>query len=322
MNYGTFDLKIGFKCNNNCKHCVVADKRPCGELTLEEIMSIIDRIPQNIGAVVVTGGEPTISPYFVKILTKLKEKKFYVILQSNGTGFEDESLVEKTYKLIDNAHIAIHSSNAEVHDLIVGTSGMWEKTIKGFKNLLKKKELFVTTQTVLSKYNIETLYETYEFIQELHPGSMMSMTYPHLMGNAYSLREDVAFRYIDYKDIIQKCLKKFGSHLNTEAIPYCHLFPYENKVRFVTEERILDFYRNQGGYGVTRLGVDFSDGFESKDYNYLDTISRVKAPRCKECIFQDGCLGVWKEYIELFKNNLDLFPITKEKYLKGHSLLC
>lgn len=314
----TFDLKIGFKCNNNCKHCVVASKRPFGELTFEQLKKIIDTIPNSVVWVTVTGGEPSISPYFYDILRYLKAKGFHTTIQSNGTGFSDLDLVKKCKPYMDHVHLAIHSSSPEVHDFIVGSEGMWARTIQGFKNLLDQG-VECTTQTVLSIYNIDTLYDTYSFIQKLAPRIIMSMTYPHMMGNAYTYREEICFRYSDHKEMFQKCLKEFAPLLFIESIPPCYLFPYETEVMSTLEGDILDYFERMkhGDTSTKRLGVDFSDGTGEKDYNVLDFQSRKKAPRCKECVFNDSCIGVWWEYIDLFKSKLDLYPITREKFLKG-----
>ena len=69
------------------------------------------------------------------------------------------------------------------------------------------------------------------------------------------------------------------------------------------------------------IGVIKTDGYghgavaianKIKDYDFLDIKEKRKAPKCKECMFNNCCIGVWKEYIEQFKNCLDLYPIKKE----------
>ena len=64
-----FDLKLGFKCNNNCKHCVVADKRFCRDTSFEEIVAYLRKLPEG-STVQITGGEPSIykdTLYYTKI---------------------------------------------------------------------------------------------------------------------------------------------------------------------------------------------------------------------------------------------------------------
>lgn len=295
-----FDLKIGFKCNNNCVHCVVADKRPAGDLSFEELCDIIDKIPDNEG-IQITGGEPSIYKTLPEILEKCKEKNHRVVIQSNGTGFADKSFLDECKKNIDYVHIAIHSCYPEVHDKIVQSTGMWKKTMEGFKNLLET-DIYLTTQTVLSRLNAPSLYDTFSYIQKMAPGIRMSMTYPHVMGNAYLNREQIIFRYSEFKDVIQKTLSEYKDYIFTEAIPPCYLYP--NFPSATLEKNIINH--------TDRIGIDFSESKEIKDYDFLDIKEKRKAPKCKECMFNNCCIGVWKEYIEQFKNCLDLYPIKKE----------
>ena len=305
-----FDLKIGFKCNNDCRHCVVANKRNSGNLSLEQLKDIISNIDPSIDVLVITGGEPSISENLLDILRYAKDRGLLIQVQTNATGFVDIDFCKECSKYIDHAHVAIHSNDPGVHDNIVRSKGMWQKTMDGFQNLLSNG-VYCTTQTVLSKYNIMTVYDTYKMIQEIKPGTCMSFTYPHLMGNALNNYKDVAFRYSDYKEEMHRIFKDFGKNIWLESIPYCYQFPYEKSFEGSVEYEIATHSDIEG-----RTGIDFSDGFKEKNYNYLDVTSRRKAPKCKDCVFNNICIGVWKEYIEIFKDRLDLYPITEEMYNK------
>lgn len=305
-----FDLKIGFNCNNNCKHCVVANKRDSGNLSLPRILAIIESLDPSISAIQITGGEPSINPNIDVILAKCRQKGLFVIVQTNGTGFSDRNLCNKCFPNIDHIHMAIHSSNPEIHDTIVQSKGMWEKTIEGFKNAIDWKKdnpnFKLTTQTVLSKFNIESIPETFKMIQEMCPNIEMSFTYPHIMGNALNFKDEVIFRYSDYKDVIDNVLESFHNHIFTESIPYCYLHPHQDVIRNSLEHDLA--FRD-----YNRIGIDFYEGFDLKDYNDLDIKDRRKASRCKECIYFKKCPGVWKEYVECFKDKLDLYPIKEKK---------
>lgn len=293
-----FDLKLGFKCNNNCVHCVVANKREAGELKIGEICGIINRIPQG-ETVQITGGEPSIFKDLPSVLQKCKEKGLRTVIQSNGTGFSNQDFLNACKDNIDQVHLAIHSCYPEIHDKIVGSKGMWEKTIQGLDNLLKT-DIYLTTQTVLSKLNIKSLYDTFCFIQDKKSGIKMSMTYPHVAGNAYKNREEIIFRYSDYKEEIQKTLSRFKDLIYTEAIPPCYLYP--------NFPSCSDISSRMDPNNI-RMGIDFSMSKEINDYNISDLENKRKAPKCKECDFNKKCIGVWKEYIEQFRKCLDLYPV-------------
>lgn len=300
-----FDLKIGFKCNNNCIHCVVADKRPSGILDIPHLTSIIKSLPDG-EQIVFTGGEPSIFSYLPDLLKFAYESGHPCLIQTNATGFADKEFAKKCAPYIYNAHVAIHSCYPEVHNSIVqdkiGT--MWNKTIEGFNNLRELGVPCMTTQTVVTKMNIESVHDTFSWIQKHYPGTQMSFTYPHQMGNALKNAKDICFKYSDYRDEIRRILKDFNGLVFTESIPYCYLHPYIDTP--CLEDELIR-------YPMDRLGIDFSDGMDTKDYKISDLKGRAKIPTCKECIYNKFCPGVWKEYIYLFKDKIDLFPIKNNE---------
>jgi len=310
-----FDLKVGFTCNNNCVHCVITDKRKdfkqC-DLTTAEIEDIVsNKVPVN-ARINLTGGEVTIRKDFEHLIDFIHNKGFDITIQTNGTGLSDELLVERIAPKINHVLLAIHSFDENIHNKIVGDSTgiMYKKTMKAFDNLIKYKIAFAT-QTVISKYNIDSLYDTYKNIQIIAPGIFMHMTYPHLLGNAWTNKDIVAPKYSSIRKQISKCFKYYAKFIYTESIPKCYLYPYSLNIAHNYDDNC--FRRGQS------LGLDPStpvinneyvkDGI-MLDYDKANFNDRLKGSKCKECFFNEDCPGVWKEYINIYKNELDLYPIT------------
>ncbi len=297
-----FDLKVGFSCNNDCIHCVVAGKRLTEDLTNQEIKSIIKKRPQD-DSILFTGGEPTIRDDFLNLIKYAKKRGHKVILQTNGTQFSNLNFAKESSKYIDNILIAIHSYKEKVHDEIVRSSGMHKKTIRGFKNIVKLK-IPHSTQTVISKLNVDHLKETYDFIQFISPKCRMFLTFPHPMGNAYYNKDKVVPRYSEIKKYIRKALNSYAYLLNTEAIPICYLYPFHDTVTNLDSSMI------EKKIEEARKGFDCSrDENFIEDYLSLMLKSKRKGLKCKKCIFNDKCVGVWEEYIEFYGEDLDLVPI-------------
>ena len=74
----SYDLKLGFNCNNNCRHCVIAEKRPCGSLNENQIFELIDNLPDEVDEVQITGGEPTLYPFLPEVLKRIKSKNIKI----------------------------------------------------------------------------------------------------------------------------------------------------------------------------------------------------------------------------------------------------
>ena len=301
----SYDLKIGFACNNNCVHCVIADKAPSGDLSLEQLKFIIDKDIKQNEQVVVTGGEPTLRKDFIDILKYLKEtKNANIVLQTNGRGLSNLEIAKESMKYVDYYLIAIHSHNKFIHEAITDRKGSFDDTINGVKNLQRNliPNVQVYSQTVLSKLNVDNLIKTYDFIFNLGIRKM-NMTFPHPMGSAMKNFQVVVPKYETIKKSIQKCFEKYGQYIHTEAIPLCYIHPYVDRVYYSEKQRGSDFERRGHDHSIKSSSIE--------NYNELILSEYRKIESCNECVYNDRCIGVWKEYHDAYKNEIDLFPIKK-----------
>lgn len=299
-----FDLKVGFSCNNNCVHCVITDKSPYGDLSTEEIMSLIKNDVRPGEDIILTGGEPTIRKDFLDIIKFIKENtNGKLILQTNGRKFQNIEFAKKTLEYVDVFLIAIHSNNSLDHDKITEEKGSHRQTVEGAFNIVnnKSERHSIISQTVISKYNYKNLLGTFDLIHELGIREMY-MTFPHPMGNSWSNFDEVVPQYIEIKDEIHSCLAKYGKIMSTEAIPMCYVHPYVDITRFAYERE--NDIANRGFDASNENGV-------VEDYGELLYGEFRKVPECKECIYDNRCVGVWKEYYEKYKDKMDLVPIKE-----------
>ncbi len=313
-----YDLKLGFTCNNNCVHCVVTDKRAIlkNDLTTDEIKEIlINKVKPIDDNVVFTGGEPTIRSDFIELVKFANANNINVHIQTNGTGFASEELTKELAPYIASVLIAIHSYDEKTHNRVVQDSKqiMYKKTLQGIKNIYKYHIPF-ETQTVISSINFPTLYDTYKFIQENFPGTLMHVTYPHPLGNAYKNHYIVCLKYSYMQSELYRIFKDFGKYLITEAIPLCYIYPYEKGINYIVDSHLITDFYTEKRHGLdpsnSSLKSTLIDEFGySNNYNINDLTSKRKGSKCKECAFFNICPGVWKEYIEFYRNELDLYPI-------------
>lgn len=304
-----FDLKMGFTCNNYCAHCVIEAKKDTPDYTTAQIKAIIDSLP--VGDIVgLTGGEATIRADFLEIAKYAKDTGHGTALQTNGTRLGDMEFAREAVKYIDDILIAIHSSEEAIHDEIVVGAGMYRRTLAGLRNLAELDACF-STQTVISKLNMHTLRDTYDLIQAIAPGTWMSMTYPHPNGGAWKNRHKVCPSYSELKPHIHKALERWAHLLRTEAIPLCYIYPYHEVLGFNFDGQILGVGEDShGGIDPANAACDLFDEFgRIDDYRLADLTEKRKGPRCKECAFNSQCPGVWKEYVAMFHDRFDLFPI-------------
>jgi MoaA/NifB/PqqE/SkfB family radical SAM enzyme len=306
----SFDLKVGFSCNNDCIHCVVSDKKFAGDMSTPEIISILESIHDQYGQVTFTGGEPTIRKDFIKLLKKARSSGLRINLQTNGRQFKDRDFAANSTAFLDNILIALHSHDEKQHDLITGKKGSWQETVQGIKNLVSTGRAgIVSSQTVISKSNCDNLVEICRFIDHLGIRHI-HITFPHPNGSALVNFDRVVPRYSHIKKILHECFAEFGSRLIIEAVPLCYIHPYVGKVRTVDDEFSREHKR--GGVDKSNSGAAdsyFNDKGITGNYNEAIISEHRKSHDCTSCIYDKRCLGVWKEYYEAYRENLDLFPV-------------
>lgn len=227
----SYDLKVGYSCNNRCKHCVIAGNKANivakGEkvdLSLNEIMELIDKnCNENVKRIVLTGGEITIRKDFEEIIQKCKEKELIVSIQSNGRRFCDDKLVDVLTLLPDvSVAIALHSSKKEIHDKITDVEGSFEETCSGIRNLTRKA-IPVCVKVVISQYNQRDLSDLTMLSHELGAESM-NIAFPHGLGAAEWNFDSVIPRYRDLRDELASVCeisKKLAIWVDFETIPCC-----------------------------------------------------------------------------------------------------
>ena len=297
-----FTLRVGFSCNNKCVHCFVERKKNVEDLTEEGLKATIDTIPPE-ATICFTGGEPTIRHDFLRLLQYSKSKGFINALQSNGIKFADKEFLKSTEPYLDSITLPIHSSDRDAFDKTTQIEGSYDQTMIAFRNLAESS-ICMTTQTVITQLNYKTLLDTFDMIQSVSPGVGMTLTFPHSTGAAHSV--GVTPRLSEIGPYILPVLKKYGTLMHTHYIPRCYMHPYQNWV--------VNVDTHDDG-SMWKPGTDFtSAGWEKLDYGVYQKDSKIKAETCKDCVFNDICIGIWKEYSELY-SPLDLPPVLKDEGL-------
>ncbi|RLE58970.1 MAG: radical SAM/SPASM domain-containing protein [Thermoprotei archaeon] len=145
-------------CNFRCLHCYQRASAPLPtELSLEEKLRVIDQLDRaGVAAVALSGGEPTLHPDFLRVVSELASRGIYTSLATNGWVFADKEKMEKAVKAgLNYIEVSIDSAKPEKHDSFRRVPGAWERAIRALENAV---ELGVSNgmATIMSR---DTLYE-------------------------------------------------------------------------------------------------------------------------------------------------------------------
>ena len=161
------DLALTYRCNNDCAHCYNARERNFPELSVDEWKRVLDITWElSIPHVVFTGGEPTLVEALPELIAHAESNGQITGLNTNARRMADATyLAELVSAGLDHVQITVESSNAEVHNAMVGAKAH-RQTIQGLKNALKSP-LYVMTNTTMLRDNVHTIPATLDFLADL-----------------------------------------------------------------------------------------------------------------------------------------------------------
>ncbi len=162
------DMALTFRCQNDCIHCYAGGPHSTPELTTEQWKTAIDKLSE-IGVFILTftGGEPTLREDLPELLLYAQSKGMVTGLISNGRRLKDKAYVAALEKSgLDFVQITLESHKPTVHDAMTKAAGSWKETVAGIQNAVQS-QIYVSTNTTLSKHNAADFLATVDYIKGL-----------------------------------------------------------------------------------------------------------------------------------------------------------
>jgi len=118
---------VGYQCNNRCQFCNDANKRELPNKTTVQIKKEIIEVKKRTTYLELIGGETTIRPDALELISFAKELGFQTIAMStNGRMY---SYLEFTKKMIaaglTDIVFSIHGHQAKIHDYLTPIAGQF-----------------------------------------------------------------------------------------------------------------------------------------------------------------------------------------------------
>ena len=194
------------------------------------LIEYINILPEDIGYINVTGGEPTLGKeYFIQVMSMLAKKFIYSDFQllTNGRSVADKAFLQNVLDVCPKGirfAIPLHASESEIHDQISQSKGSFAQTDRGIRNLLKERQK-VEIRIVVSKKNLGYLTETAQYIADNYKGVFcVNFIGMEMMGNAAINREVL---WVDYLEVFQNAktsidlLVRSGIDVQLYNFPLC-----------------------------------------------------------------------------------------------------
>jgi radical SAM protein with 4Fe4S-binding SPASM domain len=299
------DMALTFRCSNDCVHCYAGGPHETAELNTSQWKEVIDRLSQ-IGVFIVTftGGEPTLRGDLPELLLYAQNKGMVTGLITNGRKLKDPMYVKTLEDAgLDFVQITLESHKPKIHDLMTATEGSWKETVAGIKNAVKS-QIYVTTNTTLSKHNAQDFLRTIDYIKELNVAAFgcNSLIYS---GKANAASQEFALPVEALNELLPKIRDK-ANQLGLKFLwytptQYCQLDPVQLGlgVKSCTAAMINlcvgpngDVYPCQSYF--ESLGNILVDSWEKIWNNPLSVKIRNREyvePKCKDCPQLQVCGG-------------------------------
>lgn len=133
-----FYFNITYACNNSCKYCISTNVKQHASrvITIEDIEAIDNAFHiQSDDLIVLSGGEPILSPLFTSIIDYAYNKTPFINIYTNGRCLN--ILSNTTLNKINRIILPIYG-NKEMHNNYVQNNRAFSETVNNILNILEK----------------------------------------------------------------------------------------------------------------------------------------------------------------------------------------
>lgn len=300
-------VQVTRECNQRCLFC---SNPPIQRAqTLETVCAQIDDlVARGYHGVILTGGEPTLSPFLSQALGYARKKGLPPRIITNGQRLEDRDFLEDLWEAgLRHVHVSLHSNREEVQDFLTQNEGSLRRITAALENI-SALGLNADINTVICRPNAHLLHETVAWVMERFPGIrhfVFNNIDPQM--NRCAENPEVIPRLSEFELSLHRALvalEQDGRSFRVERVPLCYMAEFaasstETRKIVKGEERVVHFL--DGHKGTVRQ-TSWVHG---------------KAACCRDCLLDDVCAGLYamdnpflsKELYPLF---LDPGPIRRE----------
>jgi radical SAM protein with 4Fe4S-binding SPASM domain len=161
------------RCNLRCRHCYQDSEHNAleAELSLAEKLKLVDQMADaHMPMLALSGGEPTISPHLEPVLMRASQRGMHLTLATNGTTMTAQRAQRLAQAGLRYVEISLDSVDPKRHDAFRGAPGLWEKTVRGARNVVATEGLRLGIAMCVHQGNYHEVEEMIDFAESLGAG--------------------------------------------------------------------------------------------------------------------------------------------------------
>lgn len=179
------------RCNLTCKHCYAlsADHAYPGELDEAQMLAVLqDLKAYGVPALILSGGEPLLSPHLWAVARRARELGFHLGLSTNGTLIDDAMADRIADHAFDYVGISLDGLR-ETHDRFRRLPGAFDRSLAALR-LLRERGANIGMRYTLTAMNAQDLPALLELMRQERVGKFY---FSHLnyagRGNIHRARD-------------------------------------------------------------------------------------------------------------------------------------
>lgn len=309
---GQFEIQLGHLCNNRCVFCVSGQLTSRGEAPLLDAADLRRALDEAWAAghrrVTLLGGEPTIQPYFMDVLRHALALGFEVVIFSNGSKPGRTSLADEIAAMGGDRvewRFSFQGATREAHERTTRRKGSFAQLVRALDRARGHGHR-VTVNMCVVRQNHESVDRFPELlvprgVAQLH----LDMVNPYDTGTLSAEGVTAILpRYTDLVPPLERMIERFpaGFDVNIGNLPYC-VAPHLARFIHHGGERTWTITANDHGAGELGAG--------RRKYT-LKQAFKTKPERCRQCVFDERCSGVFDAYADRFGTE-ELAPVLPER---------
>lgn len=324
-------LFTGYKCNIKCQFCFYKDKKH------KDIKPLIyQQLEQGKKYGIldwdISGGEPSILPYWFDLLKDMKDMGFRnIACITNGYKFAGTDFLLKSVRAgMNEILFSVHGSCENIHDHMTGVNGSFFRLERALDEAYKCRNLKIRINIVVTKDNYHDLYRIVLMALKYNPVAINFL--PFRIEN--SADKENAIKYSEIAIQINKAIIRIEDYNNINndkvkiAIRYMTPCLFKNisfkKYCAGYLQRVFDEYE-WDEYTIRKFeNARFNNDIPELDCEtdkwklQIDALNKsIKhvaghTTKCLKCKYVKVCDGIWKSYADIWGIN-EYEPVEGEK---------
>ncbi|MGB0592386.1 MAG: radical SAM protein [Myxococcota bacterium] len=226
-------------CNQRCLFCLDSWNHNGTYVDTAQLFQYIE-LGHRLGRerLILSGGEPTIHPDYVKFIRHGRKVGYdWIQTVTNGMMFAYPEFTRKCLQAgLDEVTMSIHGHTPRIQDRLTGVKGAFEQAIQGIRNIkaLSGGRTVINIDIVINKQNISHLREIIDFFRTfgIHEFDLLYMV---PFGRGFGeYRKQLYFNLDDHHEDLQRALepsREPGVYIWTNRLPPEHLEKFEDLIQ-------------------------------------------------------------------------------------------